>query len=65
MDHRIRFHRSFLLVLLLVQVCGFNGEEMSGTRRAVEILSGQKSTALIPPTQGVAAAFGDSDADLA
>ncbi|MBO0902156.1 hypothetical protein [Jiella sonneratiae] len=56
--HRAGLHRSFLLVFLLAQLGGFHGESMSGTRRAVEILAGQKSTNLIPPLPMIVAAEG-------
>ncbi|TFF27542.1 hypothetical protein E3C22_03535 [Jiella endophytica] len=58
MNRRNRLHRCFLAVFLLAQLGGFHGEDVSGTRRAVEILSGQKSVALVPKARGVVAAFG-------
>ena len=60
MDRSKNLNRSFVAAVLIAQLAGFNGEPMGGTRRAIEILSGQKSSALIPPLQGVAAASGDS-----
>ena len=50
---RNQSHRIFLAVFLLAQATGFNGEGASGTRRAVEILAGQKSVALIPPMKAI------------
>lgn len=61
---RTHTHRIFLAVFLIAQATGFNGEEASGARRAVEILAGQKSDALIPPREAVVSALGDSLSEL-
>ena len=61
---RAHTHRIFLAVFLLAQATGFNGEGASGTRRAIEILAGQKSLALIPPLQAAVAVHGDTLSDL-
>ncbi len=57
---RSHTHRFFLAVFLLAQATGFNGEGASGTRRAIEILAGQKSIALIPPLQAAVTVQGDA-----
>ncbi len=57
---RSHAHRFFLAVFLLAQATGFNGEGASGTRRAIEILAGQKSIALIPPLQAAVTVQGDA-----
>ncbi|MCE7030909.1 hypothetical protein [Jiella avicenniae] len=61
---RSHAHRFFLAVFLLAQATGFNGEGASGTRRAIEILAGQKSVALIPPVQAAVAIYGDTLSDF-
>ncbi|NDW05473.1 hypothetical protein [Jiella pacifica] len=61
---RTHTHRIFLAVFLLAQTTGFNGEGASGARRAIEILAGQKSDALIPPLQAAVSANGDTIADV-
>ncbi|MCQ0986609.1 hypothetical protein [Jiella marina] len=58
--HFSNFHRIFLSVFLLAQIGGFHGEPVNGVRRAVEILSGQKSVALIPAPEGIAIIWSDT-----
>ena len=58
--HCSHFHRIFFSVFLLAQITSFHGEPVNGVRRALEILSGQKSVTLIPAPEGIATIWSDT-----